>query len=825
MKKCIFTLFFVIVSLTINAAIYLSGTFNSWAVANASYLLVDNGNGVFFISVNLAAGTHHFKLTDGTWNNSIASNRIITLAAPATIKIYAKTSKSFVCDTQDAFYITGSATGSYAWGGANMLQMNISGQTASVTTTVKTGQQGNMFRDLTPNYNEPIYRPSNFVFPTDVSKDGLLKVVVFDFATYTISIKDANIATSTGSLSGFNCSYGLGASTQQSFTVGGTYLASSITVTPPADYEISTTSGSGFQSTAITLSPTAGTVTTTIIYVRLKAGLAVGSYNNENITCTSSNATTKNITCSGEVFAATSAISSGTLSSSGLSEAQLANTDFTLSSGELVIDATKTVRSLTVAPGAKLTLSSGSLTATNGITLQSTSAGTATFVDNNNSSPQAVTATVQQYLGSVTARNYYITAPISGAIVPLGQTYYSYDETGSNIDLSASGTAYWKPEAATSSLDPRKGYIAQTSGVTTLSFTGTLNTGIQTPLTLTRTSLASKPGFNLVANPYPSYLDWKLVSAANSGLTTTAWFRTKDNSGGYIFATVNVAIPSSPVIVAVDPNTTITTLIPPMQAYWVRVNAVGSTTYAVNNTMRAHADNTSNKFKVPAQSTTPLLRLRVSNGTSADEAVVLFNANATNGMDMFDSPKMSNNSTSVPEIFTQIDSEKLVINGMKDIVYNTEIPIGFCTLQAGDFSISANELSNFEIGTRVILLDKLNPSVETELSNGKAYNFSAPVTTANIDRFSVIFRATGVATGVDNGTKLNAQVFVNANNQIAIIATEKATYSIYNAVGQLVNKSKTITDRTIVNTICQAGVYVVKLTENGNELTTRVIIK
>ncbi|MCX6309202.1 MAG: T9SS type A sorting domain-containing protein, partial [Bacteroidia bacterium] len=501
-------------------------------------------------------------------------------------------------------------------------------------------------------------------------------------------------------------------------------------------------------------------------------------------------------------------ISSGNFSDIGITEDQLANTTLTVSSGEFVIDATKTVMSLTIAPGAKLTLSSGSLTATNGITLQSDATGTATFVDANNTAPQAVSGTVQQYLGSATARNWYITPPVTGASVPSGQTYFSYDETGSNTDFSASGTAYWKPEAATSSLDSRKGYIVQTTGITTLNFSGTLNTGTQTPLTLTRTNSVSKPGFNLVANPYPSYLDWKLVSAENTGLLTTAWFRTKNNSGGYIFATVNVATPSSPVIVAVDPNTTITTKIPPMQAYWVRVNAVGSTTYTVNNLMRSHADNTGNKFKAPAsaQIKQPLLRLQVSNGTDADETVVLFNANATNGMDMFDSPKMSNNSASIPEIYTQVGNENLVINGMKEITYNTEIPIGFSTLTANDFSISANEVANFEAGTKVILIDKLNPTVET-------------------DRFSLLFRAPGTVTSAKNITKMNAQVFVNAANQITIIAPPKTTYSIFNAMGQKQNGNILGSSKTTIENAFGAGVYFVELTVNGRREIQKVVIR
>jgi hypothetical protein len=110
------------------------------------------------------------------------------------------------------------------------------------------------------------------------------------------------ITTSIASLTGFTYSYGSGPSGEQSFTVNGSYLTTNLVVTPPTDFEISTTSGSGFQSTPILLTPTSGIVNTTTIYVRLKAGLITGSYASENIVATSTGATTKNVVASGSVY-------------------------------------------------------------------------------------------------------------------------------------------------------------------------------------------------------------------------------------------------------------------------------------------------------------------------------------------------------------------------------------------------------------------------------------------------------------------------------------------------------------------------------------------
>jgi len=116
-------------------------------------------------------------------------------------------------------------------------------------------------------------------------------------ATFTVS---PAIAVSTTSLSGFSYLLGSGPSGQQSFTCSGSSLSSNITLSAPADYEISTTSGSGF-GPSVTLVPVSGSVAATTIYVRLIAGLAGGSYNGELITASSTGSTSRTVTCNGDV--------------------------------------------------------------------------------------------------------------------------------------------------------------------------------------------------------------------------------------------------------------------------------------------------------------------------------------------------------------------------------------------------------------------------------------------------------------------------------------------------------------------------------------------
>jgi len=110
------------------------------------------------------------------------------------------------------------------------------------------------------------------------------------------------ITLSPTTLSGFSYVLAAGPSANLTFTASGVNLTTDIVLTPPANYEISTASGSGFGST-ITLTQSAGTVNTTTIYIRLKAGLAIGNYNSETVSATSTGSTTKNVTCSGSVTA------------------------------------------------------------------------------------------------------------------------------------------------------------------------------------------------------------------------------------------------------------------------------------------------------------------------------------------------------------------------------------------------------------------------------------------------------------------------------------------------------------------------------------------
>jgi len=134
--------------------------------------------------------------------------------------------------------------------------------------------------------------------------DGIRVATTWADAVTPSGTVTPTVTVSPSSMSGFNYAFGSGPSTDQPFAVSGTDLTGNIFLAASTNYEISLTSGSGY-TTSIELTQTAGTLAATTIFVRLKAGLAAGTYNGEIINITSAGASAKTVTCSGSVTALT----------------------------------------------------------------------------------------------------------------------------------------------------------------------------------------------------------------------------------------------------------------------------------------------------------------------------------------------------------------------------------------------------------------------------------------------------------------------------------------------------------------------------------------
>jgi hypothetical protein len=186
---------------------------------------------------------------------------------------------------------------------------------------------------------------------------------------------------------------------------------------------------------------------------------------------------------------------------------------------------------------------------------------------------------------------------------------------------------------------------------------------------------------------------------------------------------------------------------------------------------------------------------------------------------------MSNNTNSIPEIYTSVSSEDLVINGMSGYTYNTSIPLGFKTGETNTYTIAASQVKNFDTDTKIILVDNA-ASTQTDLTAGESYTFTSDATTTST-RFSVLFKSATGTTDVDNA--LSALKVYTADNRIVVENNSKlipgSFVEVFNAIGQKLYSQLMTANKTQIIKDFATGVYVVKVNNGLQSTATRLIIR
>ena len=451
---------------------------------------------------------------------------------------------------------------------------------------------------------------------------------------------------------------------------------------------------------------------------------------------------------------------------------------------------------VTIQPTGKLTVNDG-ITLTSPVTLQSDATGTATVMG-------AVTGTATVNQAVTAPRTYYMGLPVSVSPEITGITGISKFNivTDTWSDIATQNTAFDTTGV---------GYLVQVAvgSATNISFKGTLNSGsIEAPF-----STANRR-FNYYGNPYPSFLETnKVITAAGSNIDPSIWFYSK-GSGSYAFTTYNN------ITAETLPSTADGVVIPPMQGFWLRAKtSATATSFTFTDEMRLHKPETSTAiFKAPKAAASSKLNLTISNGTVADETLVLFNEAAQTGFDVYDSEKMMNSAPSL-NIFTIIGDQKLAMNGMPAVMYDTEIPLGV-NVPAGTYTISAIRFANFAEGEKVQLIDKATNTL-TDIS-ATDYTFAVSEALNNTSRFALVFPSK-VGTSVNRTEMSISNVYVS-DGRIVVNVTKSVQgnlIEVYNSVGQRIASQAITGSSNRIEKQLNSGVYIVKV----NAESTKVIIK
>ncbi|MDP4596855.1 MAG: T9SS type A sorting domain-containing protein, partial [Crocinitomicaceae bacterium] len=434
--------------------------------------------------------------------------------------------------------------------------------------------------------------------------------------------------------------------------------------------------------------------------------------------------------------------------------------------------------------------------------------------------------------GQANGRFWYVASPTSAA------TSSAFDAAGANIVKHYNENTFSWSEINDNNtpLVVGKGYYVRPTATTTLNFTGgQLNNGSYTS-NLTRTGTTNSfRGYNLVSNPYPSYLDWNGVNRTN--VATTMWYRTANQAGTAVFDTYNA---DAGIGTNVNQQGAVTRYIPPMQSYWVFVttnNPTGSISY--DNQQRSHFQSGIQGLKSTAQDFPMFLRLNVHQGSFSDQIVVFMKPEASSNFDVFDSEKMF--LSGVPQLYTKVSNKKLVINGMKNNKKHVRIPLVLDIPSAGYYHFSAEEF-NTEDG--LILLEDVQEGVVQDLTQNQTYAFFINTAGTIQDRFFLIYNQPNVLIGAqgpssswveaESTSNEGGQILVSSNGRGEVMVsqdfdlTEKSigTIQITDATG------KTVYDVTFSGASYKtqlegltAGIYFVKVEIEGKTEIKKIFVQ
>ncbi len=418
-------------------------------------------------------------------------------------------------------------------------------------------------------------------------------------------------------------------------------------------------------------------------------------------------------------------------------------------------NAVKTFYNLVIANGSDLTISNkakvtaaGHTTISGVLNLTSSSLGTTSFIDNGIT--QTGTAKVQRRIRDEVW--HYIGLPVT--VVNRSQfnktNFWYFNEAASDSWNSTSfitdDKGWVKPADGNlvANYGEARGFAYMYHG-SVINFSGILNSGNKSAaLSYTNTGLGDQfDGWNLLANPYPSALNWDNVDKTNI------------EAAVYYYQDATQGTPEAANYATYIDEFTFTNggkaLVPQMQGFFVKAkNTANGQTFALNNSMRAHPENNATFYKSNKNEKQWNLKLSAISGDLFDETLIRFKEGATDKHDAdFDAYKLFSKSQNIPQIYS-LETRKVMqsINTLPTFDEETIIPLGIRVTEAGEYEIKVVEF-DFPTNTDVYLYDSQNKTY-TLLEQNKSYKTNIEAGN-HINRFSIRFSTQAI----DNETDEN----------------------------------------------------------------------
>lgn len=291
-------------------------------------------------------------------------------------------------------------------------------------------------------------------------------------------------------------------------------------------------------------------------------------------------------------------------------------------------------------------------------------------------------------------------------------------------------------------------------------------------------------GFNLVANPYPSAIDW----------LSPNWTKTNINNAIYMYQADNGQYASFVGGISTNGGSR---FIASSQGFYIQANAANPV-LSIQETAKSNTNPVLIKEEDPAN----VLRLKVNGDNVMDEMVIHLNESASDNFDgSFDAKKIFSNDPANPSISSINNNKDLSINTLPFSGTGISIPVRVLVGSNGMYNLSWSGMEGFDEGSCFVIED-LDNGNKTTLEKDGVYYFNATVG-FKAPRF-LIHINTPLPKAVNQASCNNSK---DGNITITNPSTTANMVQLKDAIGNLINEVSISANSTYSFTNLAAGTY------------------
>ncbi|WP_178984658.1 RICIN domain-containing protein [Winogradskyella helgolandensis] len=507
-------------------------------------------------------------------------------------------------------------------------------------------------------------------------------------------------------------------------------------------------------------------------------------------------------------------------------------------SGNAIISSNTTCDTIIVNPGAALTINNGVTLTTSTTTLKSTSQSYSSLIVDG-----TIEGTVkyERYVNANSGGNDLISPPLSGET---WENFLLSDDNATDILNDGNNnprTYLFGPfdktsdsyltytDAVSATLNSGVGYRAGTVSGTNLTFTGTVPTAAVT--VDIRNTGATYADWNLVGNPYPSYLDMELFLSHvldNGTNPATTNLSILENVSG-IYGYDGDASDGWSVITLANASEK---LMAPGQGFFVAANAAYQDTHDITFDPSMRTIGNDDDF-IAGRSSEVLTFLKLNASTDANSygTEFYFNTNASRGVDLGYDGKILGNIAPNFAIYSHLVEDNtglpMALQALNPTdLENTIIPLGVNANQGEQLTFSISE-TTLPSEVEVYLEDNVTNTVT--LLNSGDYTLTPNTDLNGTGRFYLRFSSTVLS--VEDNDFDTLQIYTTTNPKTLVVKgvlNDATKVNLYDIHGRIVLKQP-INHLDIINTIdvsrIGTGVYFVKVFNASQVKTQKLIIR